>query len=64
MSTIQSRHNSSGKEAASNRKYNESLSKALREKILQNSRGGRPEMVKRHQERGKLKGTGISTGRS
>ena len=54
MSTIQSRHNSSGKEAASNRKYNESLSKALREKILQNSRGGRPEMVKRHQERGKL----------
>ncbi len=54
MSIIQSKHNSSGKEADSNRKHNESLSRALREKILQNSKGGRPEMVKRHQERGKL----------
>ena len=54
MSTIQSRHNSSGKEADSNRKYNELLSKTLREKILQSSKGGRPEMVRRHQERGKL----------
>ena len=54
MSLIQSKHNSSGKEADSNRKHNESLSRALREKILQNSKGGRPEMVKRHQERGKL----------
>ena len=54
MSIIQSKHNSSGKESNSNRKCNESLSKSLREKILQNSKGGRPEMVKRHQERGKL----------
>ena len=54
MSIIQSKHNSSGKEAVSNRQYNESLSKSLREKILQNSKGGRPEMVERHQERGKL----------
>jgi acetyl-CoA carboxylase carboxyltransferase component len=54
MSIIQSRHNSSGKESITNREHNDSLSKDLRKKILENSRGGRPEMVKRHQERGKL----------
>ena len=54
MSIIQSKHNSGGKESTSNMEYNESLSKALRDKILANSKGGRPEMVKRHQERGKL----------
>jgi hypothetical protein len=49
MSIIQSRHNSNGKEAITNREHNDSLSKDLRKKILENSRGGRPEMVKRHQ---------------
>ena len=54
MSIIQSRHNSGGKESVVNREYNEALSTDLRKKILEHSRGGRPEMVKRHQERGKL----------
>ena len=54
MSIIQSRHNSNSKEAITNREHNDSLSKKLRKRILENSKGGRPEMVKRHQERGKL----------
>ena len=54
MSIIQSRHNSNGKEASTNREHNDSLSRELRKRILENSKGGRPEMVKRHQERGKL----------
>ena len=54
MSIIQSRHNSNGKESSTNREHNDSLSRELRKKILENSKGGRPEMVKRHQERGKL----------
>ena len=54
MSIIQSRHNSGGKESVSNREYNKSLSQDLRKKILEHSRGGRPEMVDRHHERGKL----------
>ena len=54
MSIIQSRHNSNSKEAITNREHNDSLSKELRKRILENSKGGRPEMVKRHQERGKL----------
>ena len=54
MSIIQSRHNSNGKESITNREHNDSLSKELRKRILENSKGGRPEMVKRHQERGKL----------
>ena len=45
MSIIQSRHNSGGKESVSNREYNKSLSQDLRKKILEHSRGGRPEMV-------------------
>ena len=54
MSIIQSRHNSNSKEAITNREHNDSLSKELRKRILENSKGGRPEMVQRHQERGKL----------
>ena len=54
MSIIQSRHNSNDKEAITNRKHNDSLSRELRKRILENSKGGRSEMVKRHQKRGKL----------
>jgi acetyl-CoA carboxylase carboxyltransferase component len=54
MSIIQSKHSSSSPESIKNRDYNEKNVKDLRQKIAEKSQGGRPEMVKRHKERGKL----------
>ena len=54
MSIIQSKHSSSSPESIKNRDYNEKNVKDLRQKIADKSQGGRPEMVKRHKERGKL----------
>ena len=54
MSIIQSKHSSSSSESIKNRDYNEKNVKDLRQKIAEKSQGGRPEMVKRHKERGKL----------
>ena len=54
MSVIQSKHNSSTSESIKNRDFNQKIIKELRNKITANSKGGRPEMVNRHKERGKL----------
>jgi len=54
MSVIQSKHNSSTSESIKNRDFNQKIIKELRNKITANSKGGRPEMVSRHKERGKL----------
>ena len=54
MSIIQSKHSSASPESIKNRDYNEKNVKDLRQKIAEKSQGGRPEMVKRHKERGKL----------
>lgn len=54
MSIIQSKHNSSSSESIKNRDYNEKNVEDLRQKIADKSQGGRPEMVKRHKERGKF----------
>ena len=54
MSIIQSKHSSASPESIKNRDYNEMNVKDLRQKIAEKSQGGRPEMVKRHKERGKL----------
>ena len=54
MSIIQSKHNSNSVEAAKNRDFNQKILEQLRQKIKEHSQGGRPDMVKRHKERGKL----------
>lgn len=54
MSIIQSKHNSSSPESIKNRDYNEKNVEDLRQKIADKSQGGRPEMVKRHKDRGKF----------
>ena len=54
MSVIQSNHVSGGKEALDNSSYNASLLKELKEKITASGMGGRPDVVQRHKERGKL----------
>ena len=54
MSIIQSKHNSSSSESIKNRDYNEKNVEDLRQKIADKSQGGRPEMVKRHKDRGKF----------
>ena len=54
MSIIQSSHNSNSKESKSNQKYNEELVNILNTRIKQFSQGGRSDLVKQHQDRGKL----------
>ena len=54
MSIIHSKHNSGSEEATKNRAFNQKILEQLRQKIEQHSKGGRPEMVERHKERGKL----------
>ena len=54
MSIIHSKHNSGSEEATKNRVFNQKILEQLRQKIEQHSKGGRPEMVERHKERGKL----------
>ena len=54
MNTIRTKHNSTSSESISNRSFNTKIVKELREKIAKSSQGGRPELITRHQERGKL----------
>ena len=54
MNIINTKHNSSSPESISNRSFNKKIVKELRDRITQSSQGGRPEVVARHKERGKL----------
>jgi len=54
MSIIQSNHDSNSQDSISNQKYNKKLVNDLKSKIREVSSGGRSEMVKQHQKRGKL----------
>jgi len=54
MNIINTKHNSNSPESISNSNFNKKIVKELREKITQSSQGGRPDVVVRHQERGKL----------
>ena len=54
MNIINTKHNSNSSESISNHSFNKKIVKELRQKITKYSKGGRPEVVTRHQERGKL----------
>ena len=54
MSVIQSKHNPNSEESLSNQDFNKKLVEELQNRIADSSKGGRPEMVEQHKERGKL----------
>ena len=54
MSVIQSQHNPNSEESLSNQDFNKKLVEELQNRITDSSKGGRPEMVEQHKERGKL----------
>ena len=54
MSVIQSQHNPNSEESLSNQDFNKKLVEELQNRIADSSKGGRPEMVEQHKERGKL----------
>ena len=54
MNIINTKHNSNSPESISNRSFNKKIVNELRDRITQSSQGGRPEVVARHKERGKL----------